>query len=65
MTDALAAARRALHLDAVCPVCGAGFSQPCHSASGTVRVQVHAARKRPVPAVCWVQPELFTVDEVS
>jgi hypothetical protein len=63
MTDVLAEARRALHLDADCPVCGAGFSEPCRSSSGTVRVRVHAARKRLV--VRWIQPELFTVDEVT
>jgi len=62
MTDTLADARRALHLDTGCPLCGAGFSEPCRASSGRVRVQVHAARKRPVT---WLQPELFTVDEVT
>jgi hypothetical protein len=65
MTDALSEVRHALHLDVDCPVCGAGFSQPCGSTSGTVRVRVHAARTRPAPVACWVQPELFAVDEVS
>ena len=62
MTDALAEARRALNLDTVCPVCRAGFSEPCRSASGRVRNRVHAGRRRPVT---WLQPELFTVDEVT
>lgn len=63
--DPLAEARRALHLDVTCPACGAGFSKPCRSSSGAVRVQVHAARKRlPVSApVGWVQPGLFTAGE--
>jgi hypothetical protein len=65
MTDALAEVRRALHLDVDCSACGAGFSQPCRSSSGTVRVQVHAARKRPAATGDWVQPELFAIDEVS
>jgi hypothetical protein len=65
MTDALAEARRALHLDVDCRACGAGISQPCRSSSGTVRVQAHKARTRPaVPVpVRWVQADLFTDDE--
>lgn len=63
MTDALAEARRALHLDADCPACGAGISQPCRSSSGTVRVQVHNARTRPAVPVRWFQAALFTADE--
>jgi hypothetical protein len=63
MTDALAEARRALHLDVDCRACGAGISQPCRSSSGTVRVQVHKARMRPAVAVRWVQADLFTDDE--
>jgi hypothetical protein len=63
MTDALAEARHALHLDTVCPACGAGFSHPCHSSSGGIRAQVHAARKRPAVPVRWVQPDLFTAGE--
>ena len=63
MTDQLAEARRVLHLDVDCPVCHAGFSEPCRSSSGAVRVQAHTARKRP-PAR-WAQYELFTVDEFT
>lgn len=51
------AARRALHLDVSCPVCQAGFSQPCRSSSGAVRVQAHAERAR--PAAQWAQEEMF------
>jgi hypothetical protein len=63
MTDLMAEARRSLHLDVACPACGAGFSLPCRSSSGAVRVQVHAARKRPPVPVRWVQPELFTAEQ--
>ena len=61
--DALAGARRALHLDRECPVCHAAFSEPCRSASGQVRVQVHAARERPPGD--WVQQDLFGPEEIS
>ena len=63
MTDLVAEARHALHLDISCPVCHAGFSEPCRSSSGAVRVQVHAARK--LPPARWAQDELFAVDEVT
>jgi hypothetical protein len=62
MTDALARARRELQLDTACPVCGAGFSEPCRSRSGTVRAEVHKARKHPA-AVRWFQAELFPAGE--
>jgi hypothetical protein len=44
MTDALAAARVALHLDRPCPRCGALFSWPCRTSSGKYRPRVHVER---------------------
>jgi hypothetical protein len=38
------AARTALHLDVACPRCGAGFSDPCRTATGKHAHQVHAQR---------------------
>jgi hypothetical protein len=55
--DALAEARAALHLDVTCPVCRAGFSEPCRSSSGAVRIQAHGERAR--PAAQWTQGEMF------
>ena len=60
-TDPLADARRALHLDVTCPLCGAEAGHPCRSLSGKARSSAHAGRARAdrdrLP-VCWVQPEL-------
>jgi hypothetical protein len=63
MTDLMASARRALHLDVTCPACRAGFSQPCRTPSGAPRAQVHKVREHAPRITRWVQPDLFTAAE--
>jgi hypothetical protein len=57
-------ARRALHLDVPCPVCGAEYGKPCRTPSGGVyRREVHFVRT--LPPTGWVQPDLFSLDEAE
>lgn len=44
MSGLMAVARHAFHLDAPCPVCGAGFSQPCHTKGGSYKREIHSER---------------------
>jgi hypothetical protein len=54
--------RAALHLDRECPTCKAGFSEPCHTASGAHLQQAHVSRSEAAPAAepasaAWVRPD--------
>jgi hypothetical protein len=63
--DQLAEARAALHLDVPCRVCDAKVSEPCRSAGGTRRVQVHAERRAESELVAQMDPLPFAEVEWS